>query len=219
MGEDELIRKIMEGLPNCLNPSEYAKEVERSILMNRTLLGLGPGSVVEYGNPNLAKANLAKNQNVADPPASADKIKLARWMADEARKAGLPPELPVMTVLVENPSFSNPDYGDRDSVGLFQQRASWGPKEARLNPAVALKMFLSAAKQVKGRTSYHYQDGASSTSKTVELENSISYLVANAKTETDRAKYIGIWCQMVQRSAYSSRYGAKFNEAKKLIGQ
>jgi cell wall-associated NlpC family hydrolase len=36
-----------------------------------------------------------------------------------------------------------PSGGDHDSVGLFQQRASWGPLTARMNPAAAAQLFVT----------------------------------------------------------------------------
>jgi cell wall-associated NlpC family hydrolase len=33
--------------------------------------------------------------------------------------------------------------GDHDSVGLFQQRASWGPLAARMDPAAATRLFVT----------------------------------------------------------------------------
>ena len=63
---------------------------------------------------------------------------LAKWLAKQAEKAGLPPELPVMASLVES-GVKNLNYGDADSVGFFQMRVGiWNqgalrglPREAR----------------------------------------------------------------------------------------
>ena len=56
---------------------------------------------------------------------------MAKWLASEAKKAGLPPELPVMASLVES-DIKNLKFGDADSVGFFQMRVGiWnqGPYE------------------------------------------------------------------------------------------
>jgi len=34
-------------------------------------------------------------------------------------------------------------YGDRDSLGVFQQRAAWGSVEQRTNPSTAARMFFT----------------------------------------------------------------------------
>jgi hypothetical protein len=46
----------------------------------------------------------------------------------------------------------NIDYGDRDSVGLFQQRPSqgWGSREQLLDPVYATNAFYDALEQVDG---------------------------------------------------------------------
>jgi len=46
-----------------------------------------------------------------------------------------------MTAIDES-VLKNIDHGDRDSVGLFQQRASWGSYEDRMNPEVSAKLFF-----------------------------------------------------------------------------
>jgi cell wall-associated NlpC family hydrolase len=47
-------------------------------------------------------------------------------------------------------ALRNVPYGDRDSLGLFQQRASWAPASTRLNPADATGLFLDALTRVPG---------------------------------------------------------------------
>jgi hypothetical protein len=44
----------------------------------------------------------------------------------------------------------NLTYGDRDSVGLFQQRASWGTVAERTNPEAAARKFYDALGRVPG---------------------------------------------------------------------
>lgn len=47
----------------------------------------------------------------------------------------------LMTALQES-GLRNINYGDRDSVGLFQQRAPWGSFEDRTNPSESARMFF-----------------------------------------------------------------------------
>lgn len=47
----------------------------------------------------------------------------------------------LMASLVET-QLRNLDYGDRDSVGLFQQRDAWGSFEDRMDPAKSARMFF-----------------------------------------------------------------------------
>lgn len=47
----------------------------------------------------------------------------------------------LMAALQES-SLRNPDYGDRDSLGLFQQRAGWGSAQQRRDPDYAARAFF-----------------------------------------------------------------------------
>ena len=48
----------------------------------------------------------------------------------------------VATALQES-TLRNVEYGDRDSLGLFQQRGGWGSASQRTNPAMAARMFYT----------------------------------------------------------------------------
>lgn len=48
----------------------------------------------------------------------------------------------IATALQES-TLHNINYGDRDSIGLFQQRDAWGTREQRLDPAQSAKMFFT----------------------------------------------------------------------------
>lgn len=88
------------------------------------------------------------------PGDGASHQQIAEWMATAARKAGLPPELPVMAALVES-GLKNDPYGDRDSLGFFQMRTSiWdeGPyKGFAHDPDLQLKWFIDQAVALKQR--------------------------------------------------------------------
>ncbi len=49
----------------------------------------------------------------------------------------------VATAMQES-GLRNVHFGDRDSLGLFQQRASWGPADRRLDPVATTELFLNA---------------------------------------------------------------------------
>jgi hypothetical protein len=126
------------------------------------------------------------------PGDNAPKSAIARWMADEAQRRGLPRELPVMASLVES-SLHNDVGGDRDSVGYFQMRTSiWdsGPYAGYThNPELQLKWFLDQA---------------------VALKNDAT---------TDPSQY-GNWIADVERPAeeYRGRYQLHLDEARQLLG-
>jgi cell wall-associated NlpC family hydrolase len=116
---------------------------------------------------------------------------IARWMAGAAVAHGLPPELPVMTSLAES-GLRNLPYGDRDSLGLFQQRPSqgWGSPAQVMDPAHALGSFLRRA----------------------ELAD------AGNRFSSGGVDGLGAWAQAVQRSGFPERYQPRLDEARILIG-
>lgn len=59
-------------------------------------------------------------------------------------------QIGLMAAMVES-NLVNVHYGDRDSLGLFQQRSSWGSEEQRLNPRYAAQKFFSSLKALGDR--------------------------------------------------------------------
>jgi murein DD-endopeptidase MepM/ murein hydrolase activator NlpD len=58
-----------------------------------------------------------------------------------------------ISVALQESGLHNLDHGDSagpDSRGLFQQRATWGPLELRMNPAAATKLFVAALVKIPG---------------------------------------------------------------------
>jgi hypothetical protein len=86
------------------------------------------------------------------PGDDASQAQFAAWMGAEANKRGIPPELPVMAALVES-NLQNLNYGDADSVGFFQMRASiWDQGEYagyQQDPEKQIDWFLDHAEAVK----------------------------------------------------------------------
>jgi hypothetical protein len=132
------------------------------------------------------------------PGDSASQAELAKWLAAEAKKAGLPPELPVMASLVES-GVKNVKGGDADSAGFFQMRVGiWdnGPyKGFRMNPQLQAKWFIDNALAVKKAR------------------------LAAGKSVTDPGAF-GEWIADIERPAaqYRYKYQLRLTEARKLIG-
>ncbi len=80
----------------------------------------------------------------------------ARTIAGVGRRAGLPNHavtVALATALQES-HLHNLTFGDRDSVGLFQQRPSqgWGTRDQLLDPAFAAAAFYRELQRVRGWT-------------------------------------------------------------------
>ena len=124
-----------------------------------------------------------------------EKAAILQKMAAQARKAGVPPALAVMTALVES-RFRNLKYGDRDSLGMFQQRSAWGPRADRLNVEKATNMFLNG--------------GAGGQPGAADYKGRFANLPQTAEN-------LGKWAQKVQVSAFPDRYQNEFGTANAML--
>jgi hypothetical protein len=121
-------------------------------------------------------------------------------MAAAAKRAGLPPELPVMASLVES-GMHNLSGGDRDSVGFFQMRVGIWNQGAYAgypdHPQLQLKWFIDQALAVK-----HQRIAA-----------------GRAADLTDPQRY-GDFIADIERPAeqFRGRYQLQLGEAQRLLG-
>lgn len=138
-----------------------------------------------------AKKALAIERRLANSP----KLRLVHDFAMRAKQLGIPAELPIMTALVES-NFTNVSGGDRDSVGMFQQRAAWGPFSVRHNPRKSAEMFFKGGQQG--------QRGAVDFKSQFRGRGPAAY---------------GQWCQALQVSAFPDRYQERLGEARRLLRQ
>ncbi|MBO9534070.1 MAG: C40 family peptidase [Solirubrobacteraceae bacterium] len=135
------------------------------------------------------------------PGDDAGKEALARWLGEQARRAGLPPELPVMASLVES-GVQNLSGGDRDSVGFFQMRVGiWnsGKYEGYPDrPELQVRWFIDKALEVKR-----------------------ARLASGDRAFLDDPKQWGNWIADVERPAeqYRGRYQERLEEARQLLGR
>ena len=84
-------------------------------------------------------------------PASKNQLLNCEEVLDAGRARLLPRKLlvcAIMTIITESSAVNVP-YGDRDSVGLFQQRASWGSVSERMNPSIAAGKFYDKAVKIQ----------------------------------------------------------------------
>ena len=79
---------------------------------------------------------------------SAEQVLNAQTIVAVGRQKQVPPYgwvIAIATALQES-TLHNLSYGDRDSLGLFQQRGAWGSQNERLNPATAADMFYAGGR-------------------------------------------------------------------------
>jgi hypothetical protein len=124
---------------------------------------------------------------------SAYRASCARRVVQAVRGRGLDRKAAVIaisTVIVETHLQNISEEVDHDSLGLFQQRASWGTAAQRLDPVWATNAFLS--------------------SMLSKYPNN-TWLNANSDAE------IGAVCQRVQVSAFPDRYATQVSDAKIIV--
>jgi hypothetical protein len=103
---------------------------------------------------------------VGDVRAQVD-LEQGRWatlIAAVAQQRGLPPRATTIAIATafQESKIHNIDYGDRDSVGLFQQRPSqgWGTVEQIMDPLYSIGAFYDALVKVKGYEGMVINDAA-----------------------------------------------------------
>ncbi|MFC7373832.1 MULTISPECIES: hypothetical protein [unclassified Brachybacterium] len=95
---------------------------------------------------------------------STERVANAALISAVAVDRGLPPRAAsiALATAYQESQLRNIDYGDRDSLGLFQQRPSqgWGSEEELLDPLYATNAFYDALEQIEGYTSADINDVA-----------------------------------------------------------
>lgn len=80
---------------------------------------------------------------------SIEQYENARTIAQVGRELGVGSrgiQVALMTALMES-GLRNLSYGDRDSVGVFQQRNAWGSYAKRMNVAESARMFFTGGEE------------------------------------------------------------------------
>lgn len=100
-------------------------------------------------------------------------------------------QIALMTALQES-GLQNLNYGDRDSLGLFQQRGAWGSAADRTDPATAARMFFLGGQQgQRGLLSISDRNSLSLTQAAQAVQQS-AFPDAYAKWEYEASSLLGI---------------------------
>lgn len=78
----------------------------------------------------------------------AEQLDNARTIIAVGQRLGVPVYgwVVALATALQESSLRNLHYGDRDSLGLFQQRAAWGSVAERTNPEIATTMFFTGGR-------------------------------------------------------------------------
>ena len=105
------------------------------------------------GEPRAAERCTAVNEGVRHP-LSHEQAENAALLAAASVRRGMPARAATIAIAtaMQESSLRNLDHGDRDSLGLFQQRPSqgWGEPEEILDPVYSTHTFYDALDEVAG---------------------------------------------------------------------
>jgi cell wall-associated NlpC family hydrolase len=81
-----------------------------------------------------------------------DQLVNAAAIVAAGQEIGAPARAQVIAVAaaMQESTLRNLPHGDRDSIGLFQQRTSWGPNAVRMDPKAAAKLFYARLLAIPG---------------------------------------------------------------------
>ena len=113
-----------------------------------------PGGATGGDQPGAALCVSAVTGLGAMPGLDADQLANARTIIAVAAQLKVPDRgvVVALATAMQESTLRNLDHGDRDSVGLFQQRpsAGWGSVTELTTPAIAARKFYTALLQVPG---------------------------------------------------------------------
>lgn len=138
MGLAGLLGAGMAGMMQAMIQKGIQTGSDMALMMGVDGMGI-PGAAGMYGNVNL----------------SAEQLQNAATIIGVGKGMGATPSdliVSIMTAMQES-TLRNLNYGDRDSLGLFQQRPSqgWGTPEQIRTPSYAARKFFEGLLAMKGR--------------------------------------------------------------------
>jgi len=149
--------------------------------------------------PSIGVGCLVKGKGF-DVPLSAGQAGIAATIAGVARHRSLPVKavtIAYATALQES-DLENLPYGDRDSVGVFQQRPSqgWGTRQELLNPIYATTKFFAALAEVPGYRKLPIYEAAQDVQHSADGYAYSQYSVQGATMAAGFAGWSAraIWC-------------------------
>lgn len=136
-----VLTSVVASMAVVFGPAILAVEVAGSMRGNSAQQAGADGSCPAQIGADVPPAHGYTSEQVANA-----KIiwTVARQMSESDRGA----VVGIATALQES-SLRNLPYGDQDSLGIFQQRAGWGSRAARMNPVEASRMFFVALNKIK----------------------------------------------------------------------
>jgi hypothetical protein len=144
---------------------------------------------------------------------------IAATIAGVAYQHGMPSRAVTVAyaTAMQETHLHNPNYGDRDSVGVFQQRpsAGWGPARKLINPVYASTRFFQALAQVPGYQKMPVYRAAQAVQHSADGSAYQQYqtLASRMTPAFTGAAARGVWCW----PAAGAKRTAQLNPARRAI--
>lgn len=146
------------------------------------------GAAALGGVPEVAACAPAELRGDAVAGYGAAELANAKVIVDVGQEMGVPQRgwLIGVATSMQEAALRNIDYGDRDSLGLFQQRPSqgWGTEKQVQDPVYASRKFYETLLQVDGWQDLPLWQAAQTVQRS-------AYPTAYAKHEDDAAQVVG----------------------------
>ena len=129
----------------------------------------GPGGRSNVGSGPVGTVNEASPGDFGGTQLNAEQTRNAAIIAEVGKEMGMSKrdiQVAIATAMQES-TLKNLDYGDRDSVGLFQQRTSqgWGSVEQIMDPRYSARKFFEGLQKQDNRDSRAITDLAQSVQR------------------------------------------------------
>jgi hypothetical protein len=139
---------------------------------------------------------------------------IAATIAGVAHQQRMPPRAVTVAyaAAMQESHLHNLDYGDRDSVGVFQQRPSqgWGPAGKLIDPVYASTKFFEALAQVRGYQRLPVYQAAQAVQHSVDGYAYMQYqpIAARLTAAFTGASPRAVWCWPPGSSARAGQLAA-----------
>jgi len=144
---------------------------------------------------------------------------IAATIAGVAYHRGMPSRAVTVAyaTAMQETHLHDPDYGDQDSVGVFQQRpsAGWGPASKLINPVYASTKFFRALAQVHGYQRMPVYEAAQAVQHSADGSAYAQYqtLASRLTPAFTGAAPRGVWCW----PAAHTHAAAQLNPARRAV--
>jgi hypothetical protein len=154
-----------------------------------------------------------------------EQAQLAATIAGVAHQRGLPSRAVTVAyaAAMQETHLHNLDYGDRDSVGVFQQRPSqgWGPARKLIDPVYASTQFFKALAQVRGYQRLPVYRAAQAVQHSADGYAYVQYqpIAARLTAAFTGASPRAVWCWPPGNAARAGHFAAAREALVQTFGQ